>query len=49
MRYGDPSTVHKYAAKAVAEGYKTVKLHEITLEAIEAGRRLTFSDEDFHA
>lgn len=38
MRYGDPSTVHKYAAKAVAEGYETVKLHEITLEAIEAGR-----------
>ena len=38
MRYGDPSTVHKYAAKAASEGYETIKLHEITLDAIEAGR-----------
>lgn len=38
VRYGDPALVESYARKAVSEGYKTVKLHEIALDAIEAGR-----------
>ncbi|MBU2533873.1 MAG: mandelate racemase/muconate lactonizing enzyme family protein, partial [Alphaproteobacteria bacterium] len=38
MRYTDPGTVHKYAAKAASEGYGLVKLHEIALDSIEAGR-----------
>ena len=39
VRYGDPELVQQYTARAVAEGYETIKLHEITAEAIEAGRR----------
>lgn len=38
VRYGDPALVTKFAAKARSEGYRDVKLHEITLEAITAGR-----------
>ena len=38
VRYGDPELVAKFTAKAVAEGYRTIKLHEITLDCIEAGR-----------
>lgn len=38
VRYGDPALVRAFSEKAVAEGYETVKLHEITLPAIEAGR-----------
>ena len=39
VRYGKPELVQHYTAKAVAEGYNVIKLHEITTEAIEAGRR----------
>ncbi|MGH1478287.1 MAG: mandelate racemase/muconate lactonizing enzyme family protein [Geminicoccales bacterium] len=39
VRYGDPSLVQAFAEKAVGEGYEAVKLHEITLPAIEAGRQ----------
>lgn len=39
MRYTDPDLVRSFAAKVVSEGYKTVKLHEISLEAIKAGRQ----------
>ncbi|MEP6147436.1 MAG: mandelate racemase/muconate lactonizing enzyme family protein, partial [Nisaea sp.] len=39
MRYAEPDLVRSFAAKAVAEGYKTVKLHEISLDAIKAGRQ----------
>lgn len=39
VRYGDPDLVRSFAEKAVSEGYRTVKLHEITLPAIEAGRQ----------
>jgi L-alanine-DL-glutamate epimerase-like enolase superfamily enzyme len=39
VRYGDPADVEKYAAKAVSEGFGTVKLHEIALDCIEAGRK----------
>lgn len=38
VRYGDPSLVRSFAEKAVGQGYEAVKLHEITLAAIEAGR-----------
>jgi L-alanine-DL-glutamate epimerase-like enolase superfamily enzyme len=38
VRYGDPADVTKFTAKAVADGYETIKLHEIALDAIEAGR-----------
>ena len=38
VRYSDPAVVAKFCAKAIAEGYGDVKLHEITLAAIEAGR-----------
>ncbi len=38
VRYGDPARVRAFAERAVAEGYGTVKLHEIELAAIEAGR-----------
>jgi L-alanine-DL-glutamate epimerase-like enolase superfamily enzyme len=39
MRYGTPDLVKKFTAKAVGEGYRTVKLHEIALDCIEAGRQ----------
>jgi len=38
VRYGDPSLVRSFSERAIGEGYETVKLHEITLPAIEAGR-----------
>ena len=38
VRYGEPALVRRFAEQAVAEGYADVKLHEITLEAIAAGR-----------
>ncbi|MGH6816499.1 MAG: mandelate racemase/muconate lactonizing enzyme family protein [Hyphomicrobiaceae bacterium] len=38
VRYGDPNLVRRFAEQAVADGYRDVKLHEITLPAIEAGR-----------
>jgi L-alanine-DL-glutamate epimerase-like enolase superfamily enzyme len=38
VRYGEPSAVRAFAERAVGEGYETVKLHEIALDAIEAGR-----------
>ena len=38
LRYGDPALVRKVTEEAVAAGYQTIKLHETTLVAIEAGR-----------
>ena len=38
VRYGDPALVEAFAGRSVREGFATVKLHEITLAAIEAGR-----------
>jgi L-alanine-DL-glutamate epimerase-like enolase superfamily enzyme len=38
VRYADPKLVKSFTAKAVSEGYQTIKLHEIALDAIEAGR-----------
>ena len=39
VRYGEPDLVRSFAAKVAGEGYKTVKLHEISLDAIKAGRQ----------
>ena len=39
VRYGDPDLVERFARQAAGEGYAAIKLHEITLETIEAGRR----------
>ena len=39
VRYTDPELVRSFTAKSVSEGYETVKLHEIALDAIEAGRK----------
>ncbi len=44
MRYGTPDDVAKFTAKAVSEGYQTVKLHEIALNCIEAGRKAAGDD-----
>lgn len=38
VRYGDPKLVAKFCTQAKYEGYRDVKLHEITLSAIEAAR-----------
>ncbi len=38
VRYTEPEAVSRFTAKAVAQGYETIKLHEITLPAIQAGR-----------
>jgi L-alanine-DL-glutamate epimerase-like enolase superfamily enzyme len=38
VRYGDERGVTEFAGRAVAEGYTDVKLHEIALGPIEAGR-----------
>ncbi|MGF1649060.1 MAG: mandelate racemase/muconate lactonizing enzyme family protein [Hyphomicrobiaceae bacterium] len=38
VRYTDPGAVRDFAAQSVEEGYRTVKLHEITAAAITAGR-----------
>ncbi|MFN3260352.1 MAG: mandelate racemase/muconate lactonizing enzyme family protein [Pikeienuella sp.] len=39
VRYGEPGMVEARARMAVDQGYGAVKLHEITLPNIEAGRR----------
>jgi L-alanine-DL-glutamate epimerase-like enolase superfamily enzyme len=44
IRYGEPSLVERIAARAVGDGYRHVKLHEISLEAITAGRRAVGAD-----
>ena len=38
MRYGEPDLVERFSRKAADEGYPAIKLHEITREAIAAGR-----------
>lgn len=39
VRYGDAKLVTQFAERAVGEGFRDVKLHEIALEPIDAGRR----------
>lgn len=38
VRYGTPELVERFAGKAADEGYPAIKLHEITFDAIAAGR-----------
>lgn len=38
VRYGSPGLVQRFAAEAVAGGYRSVKLHEVTEDTIAAGR-----------
>ena len=38
LRYTDPAIVARNAAAAVARGYRAVKLHELTVEAVRAAR-----------
>jgi len=38
VRYGAPAQVASYCAKARADGYSEIKLHEVTLDAISAAR-----------
>src|SRR5262249_22958740 len=38
LRYGDPKFVARNTAKAAGEGFRWVKLHEITEEAVGAAR-----------
>jgi L-alanine-DL-glutamate epimerase-like enolase superfamily enzyme len=39
FRYGDAATVKRVTAEVAAAGYEHVKLHEVTVEAVEAARR----------
>ena len=38
VRYGEPGQVAEFCATAVGQGYRTIKLHEITPEAISRAR-----------
>ena len=38
LRYADPGLVTKYCERALGEGYTAIKLHEVTDEAVAAGR-----------
>jgi L-alanine-DL-glutamate epimerase-like enolase superfamily enzyme len=44
VRYGETELVREIAARAVGEGYRHVKLHEIALDPITAGRRAVGPD-----
>ncbi|GAC1338274.1 MAG: mandelate racemase/muconate lactonizing enzyme family protein [Acetobacteraceae bacterium] len=44
LRYGDPVLVGRNVAKAVAAGYRAVKLHEITVAAVAAAREAAGPD-----
>ncbi len=44
IRYGDPVLVAKNAARACAEGYRSIKLHEITVENVAAARAAVGAD-----
>ncbi len=38
LRYGEPRAVAQYVERALKRGYRHIKLHEITVAAIKAGR-----------
>ncbi len=38
LRYGEPSAVSQYVERALKRGYRHIKLHEITVPPIKAGR-----------
>ena len=39
VRYGEPNLVQDIAARAISEGYRHIKLHEVAYDPIAAGRR----------
>ena len=41
VRYGTPDLVARFCKKATDEGYRSVKLHEVTIPEIRAGRAAT--------
>jgi D-galactarolactone cycloisomerase len=44
LRYGDPAIVRRNVAAAVSAGYRAIKLHEITVAAVEAAREAAGPD-----
>jgi L-alanine-DL-glutamate epimerase-like enolase superfamily enzyme len=44
LRYGAPELVRENAAKAMTQGYRHIKLHEIAVECIAAARSATPAD-----
>jgi len=44
IRYGDPDVVAANVARAVGDGFRAIKLHEITLPAIRAAREAAGPD-----
>ena len=44
LRYGEPHAVAQHAERALKRGYRHLKLHEITVEAIAAGRDAAGAD-----
>jgi L-alanine-DL-glutamate epimerase-like enolase superfamily enzyme len=40
VRYGRADLVERFAAQAVAEGYRSVKLHEVDVDVIRAARQM---------
>ena len=44
LRYSDPAVVARNAAAAVDQGYRAIKLHEITLAAVQAAREAVGED-----
>jgi L-alanine-DL-glutamate epimerase-like enolase superfamily enzyme len=39
LRYGEPTQVAKYCERALGEGYGAIKLHEVSDDAVAAGRQ----------
>lgn len=44
VRYGEVASVEEVAARAIDEGYRHIKLHEIAYDPIAAGRRVVGPD-----
>src|SRR6516165_9293516 len=44
LRYGEPALVAKNAASAVAEGYRSIKIHEIDVPQVRAAREAIGTD-----
>lgn len=44
LRYGDPAVVARNVGRAVAAGYRAIKLHEITVAAVAAAREAAGPD-----
>jgi len=44
LRYGEPALVAKNAARAVADGYRSIKIHEIDVPQVRAAREAIGTD-----